>query len=75
MPLPVARHAAGWFTRWASGLRFPRLLALTVAIFVVDLLVPDLLPFVDEVILGLLSILLASMKSRRADRRAATVRK
>jgi hypothetical protein len=50
--------------RFAAGLRFPRLLAVTVALFVLDLIVPDMIPFVDEILLGLLSLLLASLKKR-----------
>ena len=50
--------------RYASGLRFPRLLAVTAALFVLDLLIPDAVPFVDEILLGLISLLLASLKKR-----------
>jgi len=50
--------------RYASGLRFPRLLAITTALFVLDVLFPDVLPFVDEILLGLISLLLASLKKR-----------
>lgn len=50
--------------RFAAGLRFPRLLALTAALFVLDLIIPDVIPFVDEILLGLLSLLLASLKNR-----------
>ena len=50
--------------RYASGLRFPRLLAITAALFVLDLLFPDVVPFVDEILLGLVSLLLASLKKR-----------
>ena len=50
--------------RYAAGLRFPRLLAVTAALFVLDLLFPDVVPFVDEILLGLISLLLASLKKR-----------
>jgi len=50
--------------RFAAGLRFPRLLALTAALFVLDLIIPDVIPFVDEILLGLMSLLLASLKNR-----------
>ena len=53
------------FLEFAGGLRFPRLLALTVAIFVADLVVPDLIPFVDEILLGLFAALLATIKKSR----------
>jgi len=50
--------------RYASTRRFPRLLAVTAALFVIDLLFPDVVPFVDEILLGLISLLLASLKKR-----------
>lgn len=54
------------FLRWASRLRHPTLFKLTAAVFVIDMLVPDLLPFADEVLLGLATMLLANWKGRRA---------
>jgi len=53
--------------RYASGLRFPRLLAVTAALFVLDLLIPDAVPFVDEILLGLISLLLASLRKRSSE--------
>jgi hypothetical protein len=50
--------------RFAAGLRFPRLLAFTAALFILDLIIPDMIPFADEILLGLLSLLLASLKTR-----------
>jgi hypothetical protein len=50
--------------RFAAGLRFPKLLAITAALFVLDLIIPDMIPFADEILLGLLSLLLASLKKR-----------
>lgn len=50
--------------RFAAGLRFPKLLALTAALFILDLIIPDMIPFADEILLGLLSLLLASLKKR-----------
>ena len=50
--------------RFAAGLRFPKLLAITAALFVLDLAIPDMIPFADEILLGLLSLLLASLKKR-----------
>ena len=53
--------------RHASTLRFPRLLAVTAALFVIDLIFPDVVPFVDEILLGLISLLFASLKKRRGE--------
>jgi hypothetical protein len=53
--------------RYASGLRFPKLLAITTALFVIDLFFPDVVPCVDEILLGLISLLLASLKKRSSE--------
>ncbi|MFO1429259.1 MAG: DUF6116 family protein [Candidatus Competibacteraceae bacterium] len=50
--------------QYAAKLRYPKLLALTVGLFVLDLLIPDLIPWVDEILLGLVSLLLAGLKRR-----------
>lgn len=57
----------GRFQRFAAGLRFPWLLLLTLALFVLDLVIPDLVPFVDEVLLGLLALILASLRTKRRE--------
>ena len=50
--------------RFAAGLRFPKLLAIAAALFIIDLIIPDMIPFADEILLGLLSLLLGSLKKR-----------
>ena len=42
-----------------SRLKFPQLLAVTATLFVLDLLIPDLIPFADEILLGLATALFA----------------
>jgi hypothetical protein len=51
-------------TRYLERLRFPWLLLVIVLLFVVDLFVPDALPFVDEVLLALLAALIARLKRK-----------
>lgn len=51
--------------RWVSRLSFPRLFLLSAALFVVDLLVPDFIPFADELLLGLGTLLLGNWKRRK----------
>ncbi len=51
--------------RFARDLRYPQLFLVTAVVFVVDLLVPDVIPFADEFLLGLLTLLLANLKKRR----------
>lgn len=53
-------------TRFAAGLRFPALFALVGTLFLVDLVVPDMIPFVDEILLALGTLLLGSLRRRRA---------
>lgn len=54
--------ALGWFSR----LRFPTLLVITAILFGVSVAVPDFVPFIDEILLGLLTLLLARWKKRDA---------
>ena len=55
----------GFIESFASQLRFPQLFWLTLIVFIVDLLVPDFIPFADEVLLGLATLLFGSWKKRR----------
>jgi hypothetical protein len=48
--------------RFAAGLRFPALFMIVAGLFVIDFLVPDLIPFFDEIILGLGTLLLGSLR-------------
>ena len=48
--------------RWLGRLSFPRLFLLSAVLFVLDLLVPDVIPFADELLLGLGTLLLARWK-------------
>lgn len=48
--------------RFAGRLRFPQLFAITGLLFLLDLLFPDFIPLVDEMILGLLTLLLGVWK-------------
>lgn len=45
--------------QFAGRLRFPQLFAFTATLFILDLLIPDLIPFFDEVLFGLIALLLA----------------
>jgi len=58
------RTVLGMLPQMVGGLRFPQLFVVTVALFALDVLIPDLIPFVDEILLGLASLLLASWKKK-----------
>lgn len=53
----------GLLQRFASRLRFPQLFFFAAGLFLLDLLIPDLVPFVDEILLGLLTLLLGNLRS------------
>src|SRR3546814_12194123 len=64
MPNPLLAPLMRWFGR----LSYPKLFLLTAALFVGDVLVPDMIPFVDELLLGLGTLLLAKWKRVRPGR-------
>ncbi|MSR59382.1 MAG: hypothetical protein EXS05_17355 [Planctomycetaceae bacterium] len=57
------------FLNYATELRFPKLAALTAGLFLVDLFLPDFIPFADEILLGLVAALLATLKKGRLAKR------
>jgi hypothetical protein len=63
--MTTPRTPAGLLLQWAGRLRFPWLLALTATAFVVDLFVPDFIPFADEILLGLATVVLGSWRKGR----------
>jgi len=64
--MPSSRGVVvGPVLKWAGKLRFPKLFALAAAVFLVDLFVPDFIPFADEILLGLATLLLGSLRRRR----------
>ena len=59
------RAVSAGLLAWARKRRYPTLLLITGGLFVVDLVVPDLVPFVDELLLGLGTLVLARWKDER----------
>ena len=53
------------FLKNANQLKFRNLFFLVTGLFLIDLLVPDFIPLIDEIILGLLAIILANWKKER----------
>ena len=47
-----------------SKLRFPKLFVLVLLLFLVDLVVPDFIPLFDEIVLGLLSVMLGMLRKK-----------
>jgi len=61
MRLPIPRR----LRRHVESLSFPKLFLLTGTLFLVTLVVPDPLPFVDEILLGLLTLMIGSVRRRK----------
>jgi len=55
---------AGAFIRWSLNLRFPYLVLLLAVLFVLNLFIPDVVPFADEIIMGLVTAIMASLKKK-----------
>lgn len=53
--------------RLIPGIRYPWLFAILAGLLAIDLVVPDPVPLLDEVVLGLLTFLAASWRIRKGD--------
>ncbi len=61
------------FLAYANQLKYKKLFLLILSLFVIDLLVPDMVPMIDEIILGLLAIILANWKKDKAQEKQGTL--
>lgn len=50
--------------RWMERLSYPRLFAVAAVLFGINMLVIDPIPFVDEILFGVVTLLLAGLKKR-----------
>jgi hypothetical protein len=48
--------------RYVERLRFPYLVAATAVLFVVNMAIPDVIPYIDEILLGLATVILSRIK-------------
>lgn len=64
MANPMLAPVLGFLSR----LKYPQLFKITALLFAVDLFVPDMIPFADELLLGLGTLLLGNWKQRRNER-------
>lgn len=62
MPPFMAQILPGFILRFAGRLRFPQLFLLAAGLFLLDLLIPDFIPFIDELMLGLTTLILANLR-------------
>lgn len=63
----MARFLINPLLRRAERLRHPTLFWITAVLFVIDLLVPDFVPFADEILLGLGTLLLSRWRVADTD--------
>jgi len=49
-----------------TRLRYPQLFMLAAGLFLADLIVPDFIPAIDEILLGLLTVLLGSLQNKNS---------
>lgn len=56
----------GWFLSYAGKLEHPQLFKWISVIFLVNLFIPDPIPFADELLLGLVTLYLGRQKRDRS---------
>ncbi|MEZ6235435.1 MAG: DUF6116 family protein [Phycisphaerales bacterium] len=61
----ILRPILAFLTARAARLRYPALTAIAAAVFLLDLVIPDIVPLADEILLGLITAALASWKTDR----------
>ncbi len=64
----MASPLIGPFLAHASRLRFPTLFKITLGLFLLDLFIPDVIPFIDEILLGLGALVLSSWQRPKDER-------
>ena len=52
----------GLLGKYGASLRFPQLFTIMAGLFVFDLIVPDMIPLADEILLGLATLMIGSLK-------------
>lgn len=60
----LRRIVPGAVRRYLGRLRFPQLFVITALLLAVNLAVPDAVPFIDEILLALGSLLLGSLRKK-----------
>ena len=67
MNTPVRSPLTALIQRFLPRLRYPYLFLILGGLFVVDLVVPDPIPLIDELMLAMLTFLAATLTTRRDD--------
>lgn len=66
------RQRGSLVARALSGLRYPWLFSIAAFAFVVDLMVPDVVPFIDELLLLAVTTGLGLLRKRRTKKKDAS---
>ena len=53
------------FMKFANELKFTKLFILICFLFIINLFIPDFIPFLDEILLGLFAVILAKIKNQK----------
>jgi Family of unknown function (DUF6116) len=72
MDVAMSNPILGPILAFASRLKFPTLFMVMASLFIFDLIIPDFIPLLDEIMLGLSTLLLASWKNRKVEDGAAS---
>jgi Family of unknown function (DUF6116) len=60
----MANPLVGPLLGFLGRLSYPKLFMLTATLFVIDFFIPDMIPLVDEILLGLGAMLLANWRKK-----------
>lgn len=63
--MPMANPITRFLLGSANRLRYPQLFMITAGLFVLDLVIPDPIPFLDEIVLGLATLTLGNWRKRK----------
>lgn len=58
---------------FVNRLRFKNLFILITVLLIIDLLLPDMVPMLDEIILGILAVILGNMKKKTSGDKSGTL--
>lgn len=64
MRYALSMPAQGFLSQFIGRLRFPQLFTVAAILLVLDLIIPDAIPFVDEALLALLTAMLSMLRRR-----------
>jgi hypothetical protein len=63
--------SSGLIQRFVGRLRFPQLFVIAAVLFTADLVIPDVIPFADEILLALLTAMLGLLRRSAPEAPAA----